>query len=341
MITFPSFAQLTAASFSTCNFKESLNPLCPSAALQKPPNPTNHPLTPLQFGLGTHPLFRPLLLTTLSAHLSSPAFQFWLTHSSHLTSPSGLYSTGGSRHAIKLIRTLFTLTGLTSTVSTICSVSTLAEQRELWPKLRNVLLSRWLFKAICASEWWAWRAGGVPKEQRDMIVEDYLAEHKLPESAGKTVAGKAVWEYISNTFDPAVRDTLLSSENYFYHLCLQGRFSRSCHPRYLGGKAYKKLSKPGAFDGVRIHTDALMEVASRMSSGSVSIVVVMDSMDWFDPKGSEVRGQVEGLWRVLKSRGRFLLRSAGVRPWYISVFEEEGFKSECVGRRVGGRCIDR
>jgi betaine lipid synthase len=59
------------------------------------------------FGTGHQPDFRSLLIQKLSPHLSSPAFQFWLTNTRNLTSPTGLYSTGGSRHAIKLIRTLF------------------------------------------------------------------------------------------------------------------------------------------------------------------------------------------------------------------------------------------
>jgi betaine lipid synthase len=175
-----------------------------------------------------------------------------------------------------------------------------------------------------------------------MIVQDYMERNALTASQRKGVAGgNAIWEYIVDTFDPAVRDTLLSSENYFYYLCLNGKYSKECAPRYLGRKAHEKLNKKGAFDGVRIHTDALMEVVARMRGGSVTIVVLMDSMDWFDPAGTEEQGQVQGLWRVLSKGGRVLLRSASLKPWYIGVFETEGFRAECVGRRVGGRCIDR
>jgi betaine lipid synthase len=43
----------------------------------------------------------------------------------------------------------------------------------------------------------------------------------------------------------------------------------------------------------------------------------------------------------MKLGGRVLLRSAGLRPWYIRVFEEEGFKAKQVMARHPGAYIDR
>jgi betaine lipid synthase len=47
---------------------------------------------------------------------------------------------------------------------------------------------------------------------------------------GSDVSGRAVWEYVVNTLDPVVKDTLISDDNYFYYLCLQGRYSRRYSP---------------------------------------------------------------------------------------------------------------
>lgn len=83
-----------------------------------------------------------------------------------------------------------------------------------------------------------------------------------------------------------------------------------------------------------------------MQPASLTIAVLMDSMDWFSPAGPEAREQVRAVSRALKVGGRVLVRSAGVRPWYVRVFEGEGF----VGKRVGSRevrqgevgvCVDR
>lgn len=47
-----------------------------------------------------------------------------------------------------------------------------------------------------------------------------------------------------------------------------------CHPAYLTPKAYEKLSAPGAFDGLRIHTDGLNEVIARITPRTLTIAVV-------------------------------------------------------------------
>lgn len=67
----------------------------------------------------------------------------------------------------------------------------------------------------------------------------------------------------------------------------------------------------------------------------------MDSMDWFDPKSHEALIQIRALNYALKMGGRVLLRSAGLKPWYISGFESLGFTAKRVGVRLPGTCIDR
>ena len=67
----------------------------------------------------------------------------------------------------------------------------------------------------------------------------------------------------------------------------------------------------------------------------------MDSMDWFDPQDSHALTQVRALHRALKTGGKVLLRSAGLKPWYTAVFEQNGFAARRVGARMPGTCIDR
>lgn len=102
------------------------------------------------------------------------------------------------------------------------------------------------------------------------------------------------------------------------------------------------LSKPGALENIRIHTDELAEVFARMQPEALTICVVMDSMDWFTPGGPETAVQVKAINSALKLGGRVLLRSAGLNPWYIRVFEEHGFSPKRVAARVPqGTCTDR
>ncbi|KAK1139279.1 hypothetical protein N8T08_001125 [Aspergillus melleus] len=297
------------------------------------------------FGEGKHPEFRQLLISRLSPHLSSQAFQYWLEHTHVFTSTSGkgLYETGESRHAIKMVRYLFKVFGLESQVRQLCDAQTLAEQRQIWPRIRSVLMSKPLHWAVVGTEWFAWKAAGVPRNQRNMIIDDFFKRNGLNADMkqAKDISGQSIWEYVVDTLDPVVKDTLISSDNYFYFLCLQGQFSRRCHPAYLSPKAHVRLSSPGAFDGLRIHTDEINEVIKRITPRSLTIAVIMDSMDWFDPSGGDASIQAQKLNHALKLNGRILLRSASIEPWYIRNFHENGFTARRVGARFPGTCIDR
>ena len=102
----------------------------------------------------------------------------------------------------------------------MCNAKTLIEQQEIWPRIRRVLLSRALHWAVVSTEWFAWKAAGVPPAQRRMIVEDHR------DQVDGDLRGEAIWEYIVNTLDPVVKNTLVGDDNYFYLLCLQGRYSQ-------------------------------------------------------------------------------------------------------------------
>lgn len=182
------------------------------------------------FAEGKHPDFHELLISKLSPHLSSQAFQYWLKHSEVFTSEKGhgLYETGGSRHAIRMVRYLFNVFGLHGEVRKLCEAQTLEEQRAIYPRIRRVLMSKPLNWAIVSTEWFAWKAAGVPRNQRNMILDDYFRRNGLTwdMKKSKDVSGQSIWEYVVNTLDPAVQETLISSDNYFYFLCLQGQYSK-------------------------------------------------------------------------------------------------------------------
>lgn len=298
------------------------------------------------FGDGKHENFRTLLINDLAPHLSSQAFDYWL-HKGESTfgrKAKGLYYTGGSRHAINLVHWLGKILGIGKDLKDLSQAATLAEQREIWHRrVRRVLLSQLLTYTVIGTERFLWKALGVPKFQREMIEHDYLQQLDKTASSGSGVkSGQAIWEYGVNTLDPVVNNTLVSEDNHYYLLCLQGKYTQRCHPSYLSPKAHVRLSSESAFDGLRIHTDELCEVMARMAPETLTIAVLMDSMDWFDPQGEEAAKQVRIVNRALKLGGRVLLRSAGLKPWYIETFESLGFSPKRVGARLPpGSCIDR
>ncbi|QSZ29575.1 hypothetical protein DSL72_004091 [Monilinia vaccinii-corymbosi] len=304
------------------------------------------------FGLGKHAQFRELLLTRLSPHLSSRAFQYWLTHAHIFTTRSrGLYETGGSRHAIRTIRLLSQTLGFRQEIHALLNSKTLNEQRETWQrKIRPIIMSRLFAYLIVSQETFLWKALGVPKNQLQMLEADYMASESaarnsspLEYEAGdlRRCKGRAVWEYMVQTLDPVIETSLIGEDNPYYLVCLQGSYTHKCHPDYLRPRSHQKLSRHDAFDGLRIHTDEIDEVIQRITPGTLTIAVVMDSMDWFDPGAEAAELQIRKLNQALKIGGRVLLRSAALTPWYIATFENLGFSAKRVGARIGGACIDR
>ncbi|CAG8058690.1 unnamed protein product [Penicillium salamii] len=298
------------------------------------------------FGEGKHPNFRTLLLTKLSPNLSSRAFQYWLERC-HIFSTSngyGLYDTGGSRHGIRAFRWISYLFGFHGAVRNFLEAQKLDEQRNIWRQnIRPALLSNLVCRLVVSQERFLWSALGVPKNQLTMIENDYLKSQPVggPTKADRKPRSRAIWRYMVSTLDPVVENTQISSSNPYYHICMAGTFTRQCHPEYLSREAHANLSQPDALDSIQIHTDEIDEVLSHMESSSLTVAVLMDSMDWFDPNGIAAVSQITKLNRTLKMGGRVLLRSAALRPWYVDTFEARGFSSKCTGSRTDGACIDR
>ncbi|KAK1706056.1 hypothetical protein BDP67DRAFT_415357 [Colletotrichum lupini] len=298
------------------------------------------------FGEGKHPDFRSLLLNKLSPHLSSRAFQYWLynVHVFTNTKGYGLYDTGGSRHAIRVFRWISRVFGCRAAVKELLSTKTLNEQREVWrTKIRPALLSKLVCKLVVSQESFLWAALGVPKNQLAMIENDHAESEAVrgPSPTARKVRSHAIWRYMVDTLDPVAEQTHIAANNPYYHVCMTGDFTRRCHPDYLSEKAHAKLSRANAFDGLRIHTDEIDEVINRITPGTLTVAVIMDSMDWFDPGAPAAAAQITKLNRALKMGGRVLLRSSALSPWYVKVFEAHGFSPKRVGARKDGACIDR
>lgn len=212
-----------------------------------------------------------------------------------------------------------------------------------------MIMSRLLSYFVVSSEKFLWAALGVPHNQLAMLEADHVAhetktspfpqEHSQKEL--NSSRGAAVWEYMVQTLDPVIETSLIGEDNPYYLVCMQGKYSPRCHPDYLKPKSHAKLSKPTAFDGLRIHTDEINEVVTRLAPGTLTVAVVMDSMDWFGPDSEEAAKQIQKLNRALKMQGRVMLRSAALVPWYIQTFESLGFTAKRVGARENGACIDR
>jgi betaine lipid synthase len=118
---------------------------------------------------------------------------------------------------------------------------------------------------------------------------------------------------------------------------------------------------------IRLHTDTILNVLSELVDDSLTKIIVMDSLDWFDridpskpmpldryqkakdvtPEEalemlhSELDHEILEMKRVLKVGGMAVWRSAGKYPWYRQRFELAGFDVQPIDIRESGIAIDR
>ncbi|CAK7903217.1 hypothetical protein CAAN1_16S00606 [[Candida] anglica] len=278
--------------------------------------------------LSTHDEFKQLLINKLSPHLSSNALQYWVDKGPKTFSPKGhglYYDTGSTRWALKLTRWLFVRARLTKEVDQLCNSKTLEEQKSIWErKIKPTIFSPIVGRLLIGNSLFLWKALGVPINQANMIEGSIL-------------------NYIIDTLNPIVERSLISKDNYFYYLCLQSKYAKDNCPAYLTSDGYKKLtsSQNNPIPNFRLHTDTLNDVLKRLSSSSLTIIIIMDHMDWFDPEGTDALEEIQLLNKALSENGRVMLRSASQKPWYIKTFNENGFISDPVAVRESGTSIDR
>lgn len=110
---------------------------------------------------------------------------------------------------------------------------------------------------------------GVPKRQFEMLM-----------------AEGDVYDYVVNTFDPLIRNTLLSQNQYFYHICLATRYAGNAEdqcPSYLTPQGFKTLKNSENLAAIKIHTCSILQLLERCE-GQITKAILMDHLDWFDSR---------------------------------------------------------
>ena len=88
--------------------------------------------------------------------------------------------------------------------------------------------------------------------------------------------------------------------------------------------------------------DDHLRVLSGLTPGSITRMIIMDHLDWFEPSNGEALTEIAQMHRVLPKGGMVFWRSAAKYPWYNQAFERAGFKLTPLGIREGpDKAIDR
>ncbi|KAJ2556655.1 hypothetical protein EV175_001857 [Coemansia sp. RSA 1933] len=292
------------------------------------------------FGSGQIDGFTALLDSKLSPWLSPGAYQFWRTNagtfdrhhpdstwldrlvSGTWLGPTNLYTTGYSGLALRCLHVMLRLTGTREAARRMVrKAQAPGEQMHVWQQhmrgwVRGTLAAWFLDNPVIM-----WQLLGVPVNQWNMLRNE-----------------GSMSQYVRDTIEPVMAETSLAQDNYFYHLLFALRYSPTCCPDYLTKQGFDSLQRTlraGALAGGRctfkLHTDTILDVLAKMRPGELTKAVIMDHIDWFSPH--DAQHEVCALARVIAKGGFVLWRSAARLPWYIDVFEKNGFSVQAISVR--------
>jgi S-adenosylmethionine-diacylglycerol 3-amino-3-carboxypropyl transferase len=255
------------------------------------------------FGTGQHPDFERLYSWYLRRHLGEYSRNFWDRHTDWFAPGSGsggFYFHGLSGSVARMFHWyLKTSPRLKSGISALLEADSLEEQRDiydtrvqgyLWSRKINWLISRQLTMNLL----------GVPHAQRKEVENQHV----------QGVAG-----FIRESIEYVFRQIPLS-ENYFWRLYLEGRYSRQCCPEYLKKENFYRL-KDGLVDRITIKTDSVTGFL-QSSHQQMSRLVLLDHMDWMSTYRPDLLMQE---WRAIfdniDNNTRIIFRSAHRWPTYL------------------------
>lgn len=183
------------------------------------------------------------------------AYAYWKTHANQFS--RNFYYRGYSGWALRLAHAAFFVAGVRGDVKRMCQASSVAEQQRIWEKkLRPIFLNKIMVKGFLGNSYvspfasevelttsfFNWHALGVPKNQMNCFLNDGTVE-----------------DFITATLDPLPSMARLKDDNYFFFLCLNGRYSRASCPAYLKPEGFRVLQNAKVNGAFKLHTDTILK----------------------------------------------------------------------------------
>ena len=259
------------------------------------------------FGEGVCPTFD-TVLETMRPHLEASTYEFWYRKRDYFL--TGLYFKGSMGYVVSFVKRFGLGNVFTKNVE---------NKEKVWYQLVFWFFRNVIFRIICfllGNRWFMWRLFGVPPKQVRLIPN--------------------IYQYTQQSLVPVIKETDIENDNHYYHLVLNGRFSKENCPDYLR-EDHIQVLRDNVYT-ISNHNDSFLNV---LGSSIYDKVILMDHLDWTD------HGYVQTLCDTLRYHMRFsveskaILRSAAYVPWYIEIFRRNGFIATQVAKRDQSKCMDR
>jgi S-adenosylmethionine-diacylglycerol 3-amino-3-carboxypropyl transferase len=254
------------------------------------------------FGVGYHPRFRDFYRSSLRGELSDFARTWWDKHGGWFTSPLGsFYYHGLAGLVARGFRAYFRLRPkLANDLQDLFAAADLTTQRRiyderiapaLWTPGMKWVLGRQLTMSLL----------GVPHPQRRLVQSQHA----------EGVAG-----FVREAIEYVFRQ-LSVTDNYFWRVYVEGRYTPECCPEYLKPGNFLAL-KQGLVDRITLHNSTVTEFLHDTPK-PISRFVLLDHMDWMS---SYHPAALVEEWNAILGRARdgarILLRSAHADPAFLN-----------------------
>ena len=263
-----------------------------------------------------------------------------------------LYHYGGMGWIIYTITRFGPYLGMQGDIDALLAARNTHEQSEIFKsrlRYKIMALLRLMDNRLCL-----WLFNGVPKNQLAMILEAGTLSQYVERVFDQVSGAKPCFRHAkalamltrpnrtpssyrptySRTHPQAIQNSLIGKDNYFYRVCLTGRYTQECCPRYLQREHFMRLKNERLVDRLELRTDTFQNV---LRSGYFSKVVLMDHMDWLEEDTVKVFADYLGK-HVLRN-GVMIWRSASTAPWYAKIIEQAGFSIRRIS--TGASYMDR
>lgn len=265
------------------------------------------------FGEGVHEDAEALFQREIFPYLSQDAVEFWSERMFYFK--HGLYYFGGMGMMIMCMKYTAMLLGMQRNIAAFLEAPTLEDQVKAWNSfwlvyawkhMPRVLWGflQWVVTSIFLSKPMMWFGAGVPPAQLKLITDE------VP-----------ICEYVLNLLDGVATTNHLRDSNYFYRVCLTGKFTKSCCPFWLKKENFDELKRTNAVTRLHIKTGTYQ---SELEKCEYTRAVIMDHMDWL---GEAYGDQLSAaLARQIAPGGKIIWRSATRDPPYRKQIEAAGFE---------------
>lgn len=254
------------------------------------------------FGEGGHREFPLWYKRSLRADLSNRSRTYWDRRLHYFSRPhdhASFYHRGTTGLFGRLVMAYFRLARVHEHARALFQARSLEEQREIYFGSMQRRFWRSSFKRALRTDL-ALSLLGIPKAQRDHL---------------ETTCAQSVADFMEDCVE-AVCTRLPIHDNYFWHLYVHGRYSRTCCPSYLKRENFQRL-KGGLVDRISVHTSDLTRFV-RNHASPISHYVLLDHMDWLSHENPEsLRDEWQALLAKAQPRAKFLWRSGGFKVDYV------------------------